>query len=139
MGLISLPYLNKIQDSNYWNNVWDSKLLYKKYLYLSLFLYKFLNILFLDYSLNILSKNILAVNIKKGYIFNNIKSKIKNKKYILGKLWILKYQNWFIVVINLFNINLVEDKKTKNRKKLKNWNINSNINYLNFMNYKNKF
>ncbi len=139
MGLISLPYLNKIQDSNYWNNVWDSKLLYKKYLYLSLFLYKFLNILFLDYSLNILSKNILTTNIKKGYIFNNVKNKIKNKKYILGKLWILKYQNWFIVVINIFNISLTDDKKIRNKKKLKNWNINSNINYLNFMNYKNKF
>lgn len=139
MGLISLPYLNKIQDSNYWSNVWDSKLLYKKYLYLSLFLNKFLNILFLDYSLNILAKNILAVSIKKGYVFNNIKTKIKNKKYVLGKLWILKYQNWFIVIVNLFNMGLVEEKNKKNKKKIKNWNTNTNLNYLNFMNYKNKF
>ena len=34
MGLTSLSYLNKINNSNYWNFIWDSKFLYKKYLYL---------------------------------------------------------------------------------------------------------
>jgi len=92
MGLISLAYLNKIQNSNYWSNVWDSKLLYKKYLYLSLFLHKYFNIIFSDYMLNILIKHVIQLNLKKGYIFNKPLNKNMFKNFILGKIWILKYQ-----------------------------------------------
>lgn len=140
MGLISLPYLNKIQDSNYWNNVWDSKLLYKKYLYLSLFLNKYLSIIFSDYSLNILIKHIININFKKGYLLNSSLKKNFFKNYILGKIWILKYQNWYIIIIKIFSLN-TNIKSNTYKKKIKNWtNFNNNLNFNNnFLNYKSKF
>lgn len=86
MGLISLSYLNKIQSFNYWNNVWDSKILYKKYLFLSLFLNKYFNLLFSDYSLNILMRYIIELNFKKGYLLNYYFKKNLFNNYFLGKI-----------------------------------------------------
>jgi len=139
VGLISLSYLNKIQDSNYWNNVWDSKLLYKKYLYLSLFLNKYINIIFSDYSLNILIKHIINLNLKKGFLLNSNIKKNFIKNYILGKIWLLKFQNWYIIVIKIFNLS--SNSKLFLKKKNKNWvNYTNNINLNNnFINYKFKF
>ena len=117
MGLTSLSYLNKIHSFNYWNNVWDSKLLYKKYLYLSLFLNKYFNILFSDHSLNILMRHILFLNIKKGYLLNYFSKKKFFKNYFLGKIWILKYQKYFIIILKIFSLssfNFNLKKKTKN-------------------------
>lgn len=140
MGLISLPLVNKIQDSNYWSNVWDSKLLYKKYLFLSLFLNKFFNIIFSDYSLNILINCFISLNLKKGYLTNiNLKNNFL-KSYLLGKIWILKYQKWFIIVIKIFSLeNNV--KINFRKKKVKNWvSFNQSLNFNNnFLNYKSKF
>jgi len=140
MGLISLPLVNKIQDSNYWANTWDSKLLYKKYLFLSLFLNKFFNIIFSDYSLNILVSYIISINLKKGYLTN---SNLKNnflRSYLLGKVWILKYQKWFIIVIKIFSLENNSKISTK-KKKVKNWvSFNQSLNFNNnFLNYKSKF
>jgi len=140
MGLISLPLVNKIQDSNYWSNAWDSKLLYKKYLFLSLFLNKFFNIIFSDYSLNILISYFISLNLKKGYITN---SNLKNnflKSYLLGKVWILKYQKWFIIVIKIFSLEN-SLKISFKKKKIKNWvSFNQSLNFNNnFLNYKSKF
>nr|YP_009512644.1 ribosomal protein S3 [Uronema marinum]AXJ93336.1 ribosomal protein S3 [Uronema marinum] len=139
MGLISLSYLNKIQDSNYWNNVWDSKLLYKKYLYLSLFLNKYINIIFSDYSLNILIKHIINLNLKKGFLLNSNIKKNYIKNYILGKIWLLKFQNWYIIIVKIFNLNMSSKLFLKNKNK--NWvNYTNNINLNNnFVNYKFKF
>lgn len=140
MGLISLSYLNKIQDVNYWNNNWDSKLLYKKYLYLSLFLYKYFNIIFSDFSLNILIKYIININLKKGYLITKNLKKNKIKNFLIGKIWILKYQNWFLIIIKLFNLDSVKVSKKKIRdikKKLIKYSNYNNAN--NFMNYKNTF
>ena len=139
MGLISLSYLNKIQNSNYWNNVWDSKLLYKKYLYLSFFINKYINNIFNDYSIDILINYIINLNLKKGYILNSFLRKKINKNFILGKIWILKYQNWYIIIIKMFTFNFKNLNLKINRNKI--W-----LNYRNdlkfstkFMNYKNKF
>ena len=140
MGLVSLPFLNKIQDSNYWSNVWDSKIMYKKYLFLSLFLNKFFNIIFSDYSLNILISYIMNLNLKKGYLLNTY---IKNKffkNYLIGKIWILKYQKWFVIILKIFSLN-TNIKNLFNKKKSKNWiYFNSSLNFnKNFLNYKSKF
>jgi hypothetical protein len=92
MGLISLPVLNKISNSNYFNNLWDSSTLFKKYLYLTLFLNKFFNILFTDYTLSVISKLLKQNKTKKGYFYNNRLKKKIVKNFFLGKVWILKYQ-----------------------------------------------
>lgn len=139
MGLISLSYLNKIQNSNYWNNVWDSKFLYKKYLYLSLFLNKYLNNVFNDQSLNILVNYIINLNLKKGYILNSLIKKKSSKNFLLGKIWILKYQGWFIIIIKLFSLNSSDLNYKRNKNK--NWvNYRNDLNFSNnYLNYKNKF
>ena len=146
MGLISLPVLNKISNSNYFNNLWDSSTLFKKYLYLTLFLNKFFNILFTDYTLSIISKLLKKNKIKKGYFYSNHLKKKIIKNFFLGKVWILKYQKWYLVIIKLFSVKLTNSKfpnlkgKTK---KLKNYykyiNFNLNNKNINFLNYKHKF
>lgn len=104
MGLVSLPILNKVQDYSYWNNLWDSTDIYKRYFYLVLFINKYFNLLFLDYTLNFINFFIKNLKNLKGYDYNlNLKKKII-QKFFIGKLWILKYQNWFLVIFNLFSV-----------------------------------
>jgi hypothetical protein len=86
MGLVSLPVLNKISDANYFNNIWDSSNLFKKYFYLSLFLNKYFNLLFMDYSLSIINEIVLKNRLKKGFIINNYLKKKILKNFFLGKL-----------------------------------------------------
>ena len=128
MGLTSLSYLNKIHSFNYWNNVWDSKLLYKKYLYLSLFLNKYFNILFSDHSLNILMKYILVLNTKKGYLLNFYSKKNFFKNYFLGKIWILKYQKQYVIILKIFSMLNINNNLRKKNKKWFNYNKNLNLN-----------
>lgn len=146
MGLISLPVLNKISNSNYFNNLWDSSTLFKKYLYLTLFLNKFFNVLFTDYTLSIISKLLKKNKVKKGYLYSNYLKKKIIKNFFLGKVWILKYQKWYLIVIKLFSIkptNLnslnfkVKSKKLKSYYRYINFNLNNKN--INFLNYKNKF
>jgi hypothetical protein len=60
--------------------------LFKKYFYLSLFLNKYFNLLFTDYSLNIINAIILNHKLKKGYHLDKfIKNKIL-KSFFLGKI-----------------------------------------------------
>lgn len=146
MGLISLPVLNKVSSSNYWNNIWDSSDLFKKYLYLSIFLNKFFNLLFIDYTLTIINKLLAKNKIKKGYLYYNYLKKKILKNFYLGKIWILKYQGWFIIIIRVFSIKSSKKKKLsfqKKNKKIKSYykylNFNVNNNNVNFLNYKNKF
>jgi hypothetical protein len=135
MGLISLSYLNKIQSFNYWNNVWDSKILYKKYLFLSLFLNKYFNLLFSDYSLNILMRYIIELNFKKGYLLNYYFKKNLFSNYFLGKIWILKYQKSYLIIIKLFSLSNKVLKLKKKNKKWFSYNKNLNLNKI-FKNYK---
>ena len=147
MGLISLPVLNKINNSNYWNNIWDSSTLFKRYFYLTIFLNKYFQLIFTDYTLNILNKLILKSKLKKGYFLNNYIKKKLIRNFFLGKILILKYQNWYLIIIKLFSSNILQKKELNNyfkNKKKKNFfkflfkNINKN-NYNNYLNYKNKF
>jgi len=146
MGLISLPVLNKISNSNYWNSIWDSQNLFKKYFYLSLFLNKYFNLLFLDYSLNIINKIVMKTKFKRGYYLNsNLKKKIL-KNFFLGKVWILKYQKWYLIIIKLFNTNILKKKRVNSFSRNKKWKSlytfiykGLNKNKVNFLNYKNKF
>jgi len=123
MGLISLPVLNKINNSNYWNNIWDSSTLFKRYFYLTIFLNKYFQLIFTDYTLNILNKLILKSKLKKGYFLNNYIKKKLIRNFFLGKILILKYQNWYLIIIKLFSSNILQKKELnnyfKNKKKKK--------------------
>lgn len=61
-------------------------LLYKKYIYLSLFLNKYTSVVFVDCALAILINNMVRLNLKKGFLFKSLFKKDYLKKIILGKL-----------------------------------------------------
>nr|QLI42447.1 ribosomal protein S3 [Pseudocohnilembus persalinus] len=143
MGLISLPVLNKVSHTNYWSNLWDSNLLFKKYFFLSIFLNKYFNLLFVDYTLTFLLNLIKKNNLKKGYyIYSTLKKKLF-KNYFLGKVWVLKYQNSYLVVVNIFNTNLTSVSNKSQSNILKKWKNYFNYSYnqiklnkVNYLNYK---
>lgn len=146
MGLISLPVLNKVSHTNYWSNLWDSNLLFKKYFFLSIFLNKYFNLLFVDYTLTFLLNLIKNNKLKKGYyIYSTLKKKLF-KNYFLGKIWILKYQDNYLVVINIFNTNLIQINNRNFYNTSKKWKNYFNYSYnqiklnkVNYLNYKYNF
>ena len=145
MGLISLPVLNKVSYSNYWSNLWDSNLLYKKYFFLSIFLNKYFNLLFIDYTLTFLLNIIKKNKLKKGYYIYSVLKKKIFKNFFLGKVWVLKYQNTYLIIVNLFNTNIINSNYKNNSlstKKLKNffgYTYNQiKVNKTNYLNYKYK-
>lgn len=129
MGLKSLPLLNKSGISMYWNNVWDSIVLYKKYslnfMYLNEVIKYFLNENLYYYCIT----KIRAVFIQfrgiksRKKIKNNKLKRLKNiKNFYLGKILFFNNQGWVIIVVNYFmsrrNKLFMKYKKTKNFKKL---------------------
>lgn len=129
MGLKSLPLLNKSGISMYWNNVWDSITLYKKYslsfLYLNDVIRYFLNENLYYYCIT----KIRAIFIQfrgiksRKKVKNNKIKRLKNmKNFYLGKILFFNNQGWVVVVINYFmsrrNKLFMKYKKTKNFKKL---------------------
>ena len=127
MGQTKFKILNRSGYSVHWNNSWESSKNYKKnftnFLFLELFLEKIFNdnLFVQDYfflksnssKINFISQNLLYL--KKINIF---KSNYKKLKVLNSKIWILKYQNWFIVNIYVYiikssnlDINTVKKKK----------------------------
>lgn len=110
MGLKSLPLLNKSGISMYWNNVWDSIKLYKKYslsfFYLNDVISYFLNENLYYYCI----MNIRSLGDRyrgeRGYKhidLNKLKKLWNMKNFYLGKILFLKSQGWVIVLINFYN------------------------------------
>jgi len=129
MGLKSLPLLNKSGISMYWNNVWDSIVLYKKYslnfLYLNDVIKYFLNENLYYFCIT----KIRAVFIEyrglksRKKVKNNKIRRLKNMKgFYLGKILFLSNQGWTIALINYFMVRrnklFIKYKKAKNFKKL---------------------
>lgn len=146
MGLISLPMSNKVSTSNYWENIWDSSLLFKKFFFLTLYLNKFLYTLFFDNVFLIIINNFIKKKYFKGYKEYKKIQKLNNF-FLLGKLWIFKYQTWYILVLNIFNVSNTHKRKKINKKVTtynfqnyihKYYNI-KNMKQLQFLNYKNIF
>ena len=141
MGQRSLTFLNKSGLFLYWDNIWDDNVNYKRFLKYSYFLNKFFYLFFFDnifykvyFSKNkILEKNSLLftknLTTHSFYGFESF--------FYFGKLWFLKYNNWCIFIINIFNSNYTKKDKKKNfffkKKKLSFFKILS-INYLHFLN-----
>lgn len=109
MGLKSLPILNKSGISMYWNNIWDSLKLYKKYnlgfLYLNDVICYFLNENLYYYC--IMKIRTLRSNYrgKRGYKHINTDKLRKSwnmRNFYLGKILFFNNQGWVIIVINYF-------------------------------------
>lgn len=125
MGQRSLTFLNKSGLFLYWDNIWEDTVNYKRFLKYSFFLDKFFYLFFID---NLSNTSYFTKKNKKNnnfFLFNttvkNQVSLFKNQNFYFGKFWFLKYNNWVIFVINVFNSAIIKkERKKKNflRKKI---------------------
>lgn len=115
MGQISIPMLNKVGYSMYWNSMWDNKVDFSRALKEDIYLNKFVPLIFNDsISSKILKyskKNVKDLN--TDYYNIQIKTKTKHQIFLFllknsklnfycSKLWILKYQNWIIIYFFMY-------------------------------------
>ena len=128
MGLKSLPLLNKSGISMYWNNVWDSIILYKKYslnfFYLNEVIKYFLNESIYYYCITKVRSLYIyyrGLKSRKKIKLNRLKRLKNMKNFYLGKILFYNNQGWIIIIINYFmsrrNKLFSKYKKTKNFKK----------------------
>ncbi len=105
MGLVSLPFLNRVGVYTYWNNVWDNTFNYRSFyffeLYINFFFYRF----FEDLTFNYLFKFFSSSNgtSKNGYlnVFKSHAAFDLGVYLYLGKIWVFMYQSWYILRITL--------------------------------------
>jgi len=117
MGQMSIPALNKVGYSMYWNSMWDNKVSYTRSLKEDLYLNKYIDLLFDDKIsakiLNANRKNKFNVRIIKKYIphsrekylNNNLINYLKKNNKIIhltSKLWVFKYQKWVVLFCFLY-------------------------------------
>ncbi len=150
MGLVSLPFLNRVGVYTYWNSVWDSEFNYRTFYFFELYINSFFYRFFEDLTFNFLFK---FLNCKKkskqlGYL-NYFKSTAAFDFAIyiyLGKIWIFMYQNWYILKVTLL-LPSKETKKTQSKNInmlklhklfLKKFRDAKHINKYAYMNYKYK-
>nr|NP_049572.1 ribosomal protein S3 [Tetrahymena pyriformis]AAD41917.1 ribosomal protein S3 [Tetrahymena pyriformis] len=110
MGLKSLPILNKSGISMYWNNVWDSIKLYKKYslgfLYLNDVIFYFLNENLYYYcimKIRLIGNEYRGIKGFKQINMNKMRKSWNMRNFYLGKILFLKSQGWVIVLINYYS------------------------------------
>lgn len=119
MGQASIPMLNKVGSSMYWNSMWDNKINYTSNLCEDIFLKKFVPLIFKDNTsfrnLNVLNldrkqlkiiKNkyrlhISIIGVKKT---NFTKYIVKSKKVesYFSRLWVMKYQKWVVLYLYVY-------------------------------------
>jgi len=146
MGQINLPVLNRVGYSNYWDSVWDNCYSYQKEFNKDIFL-KNLLILILDdrilyssfFNSNKLNNFIFNKNLKfSNFIDNNTIAfgsfSKKNLPFFHSKIWYIKYQNWLLVSLFIYNvINKVSPHFTENSLN----NTKTYYRYYNFLYYLN--
>lgn len=147
MGQINLPVLNRVGYSSFWESLWENYYSYSKEFNKNLFFKKILILLLNDriiygnyfYSkkLNnfIFKKSTFLVSFDKNYnfFFESITS--KNLPFFYSKLWYIKYQNWLLV--SLFIYNILNKLKHKENNFVTN-RINIFNKYYNFLYFLNK-
>lgn len=116
MGQKSIPTLNKTGYSMFWNSMWDDKINFSKSLKKDFFLKNVIYfILDEPNSFSIFKKNfkffknqIFFKKYKIYYKYNYKNKLIYNKKNsrpivkYFSKIWILKYQQWFLIFLFTF-------------------------------------
>ena len=146
MGQTSLKYLNRVGYNMYWGGMWDSNNNYSskflKFFFLDLFFNKLLKSLSLKEKNYLLNKNINFKKTNSFFFFNSIFFKKQNitnnfNNFFCSKLWILKYQNWVVIVTYLYSPSKVDISLKKgifNFKKFKKLKkLNKNIINYNFL------
>ena len=138
MGQSTSPLIKKLGQNLHWDNIWIDKFNYTKKLKEDIFINMFFFLIFKKitsqtkffksyYFKNLLSHNFTNLNrISTLYFYQNIfltKVKFfkKNKASYLGKIWILKFNNWVILLTNYYvpqfaKFNLKKAKQKNNNK-----------------------
>jgi hypothetical protein len=134
MGQISIPIMNKVGFSMFWNSMWDDKHNYSRCLKEDIFIRSFIKLLFEDTpSSNIRfisdkiwqtsSKDFIQkkynIHLKKDasiFEFRNYLFKSNKLPLYFSKVWILKYQTWIIVYFFIYStkFNKLLNKQVEN-------------------------
>jgi len=115
MGLTSLAQINRSGVYDFWDSVWDTKYLYKHLTY-NTFIFKdifneILSFFFFKY----------LFNRKVGNLGYNsvVKFEFKlNPVVYFSKIWILRYQSWFVLIMYYYNLSNYFKKKNRNFNKI---------------------
>lgn len=118
MGQSNSSIISKLGYSMYWTSMWDDKLNYTKKLKEDIFLNMFLPLFFkkiflISNETKLSAKEILKKKTKQNFISFFL---------FFGKIWILRYHNWIVVVFYIYN-----PRKNSNKQLFKNKIKNKNI------------
>ena len=138
MGQPSSPLVNKLGTNLYWNTMWNDKLNYTKKLKEDIFINMFFflifkkitsqtNVLKIKYFQHLLknSNNFYKISTKFSF-YKLLKNKIsffkKNKASYMGKIWVLRFNTWLILLISYYvpqlTIKLLTNKNNSNKNKM---------------------
>lgn len=140
MGQSSLPIGNKLGVSMRWDASYDNLINFKKQFLFDVFLKKFFDYIFEDKLIFFFFKFFFKKNLNFFFFSNFFKLKKKRVISYLSKIWVLKYQGWYVVSFYLY-VPKVFLKKNLSLKQLKTSNNFSFIKFLCYqnINYKNIF
>jgi len=110
VGLKSLSRINRSGSYDFWENMWESDILYKQHFFTSYSLKKILsetlNFFFMKYLFKKGFKGLGYYNLYKAEFFFKF-------LVFFSKVWVLKYQNWFIIFMYYYNLTKFFKKKIK--------------------------
>lgn len=137
MGLTSLSCLNRAGTYTYWDDSWDSIKLYRRYYYNNFFFRLLIADIFSGSFFNLIYNNKLRI---PGYFSKyRVVYSYSYKNIFFGKIWFIKYQGWYIIILYYYNLKFI--KKVKKRFKLiKTKNIiNKKFKYSYYLNIRKNF
>lgn len=110
MGLISLPRLNRSGVYDFWEFMWEGKYQYKHLFFNILILRDLFSEIFSFFFFKFIFRNsILSIGLNTVYPLN-----LTTKPTLyFSKIWILRFQKWFIVVSYYYNLTYFFKKKSK--------------------------
>jgi len=116
MGLTSLSRLNRSGVYDYWEDSWFTEKTYKQHLFKTVVIKYLINEILSGFFFNILKKK---NNTNLGF-FQNQSVNFKSLFVLyFSKVWVLKYQNWVIILIYFFKLNYTQ--KFNNTLKINNF------------------
>jgi len=101
MGLKSLAKVNRSGVYDFWENLWGSNTLYRNYLYHTKTLPVIFSELFSFFFFKYLFKR---KKVGLGYL-SSFKTEFKIPLILyFSKIWVLRYQNWVVLVVYYYNL-----------------------------------
>jgi len=110
VGLKSLSQINRSGVFNFWESIWESRYSYNSILFSN----KILQNIFYEFFTLFFFKYVFKKNKDSGGYLNHFNLVIGLHPLIyFSKIWVLRYQGWFIIVVYYFNLKFTFKKKTK--------------------------